>query len=436
MRVAITSHGCRLNHFEGDAMGRLAAQAGHELVDLAAAPDVVVVNTCTITHDADADARQAIRRIARRWPAARIVATGCYANGDPAALEALPGVAAVVGNREKDRWLDLLEAARPGKVDVAVGELSRRVRLARLQPAIERRRSRALLKIQDGCNYRCAFCIVPQVRGRSTSVEPERLAAQLREVVEAGAPEVVLTGVHLGTYGWDLRPRSGLRELLERLLREVPTARLRLGSLDPHELDDPLLELLATQPRICRHLHLPLQSGDPEVLRRMRRVHRVHEIERQVPRAVAAIPGVAIGTDLIVGFPGEDARAFANTYALLEALPIAYAHVFSYSVRAGTEAAQMPEQVEPGVKAERSRRLRELSQRKWAAFARAAIGARARAVVHRGRDRQSGDLVALTDNYIRVQVPGDDALFGRLVELEIRSVDAEGRVAGAIVAGA
>ncbi|MCA9662953.1 MAG: tRNA (N(6)-L-threonylcarbamoyladenosine(37)-C(2))-methylthiotransferase MtaB [Myxococcales bacterium] len=434
MRVAITSHGCRLNHFEGDAMGRLAAEAGHELVDLAADPEVVVVNTCTITHDADADARQAIRRIARRWPGARIVATGCYANGDPAALEALPGVAAVVGNREKGRWLEHIEQAQPGVVDVAVGDLSRRVRLARLRPAIERRRSRALLKIQDGCNYRCAFCIVPQVRGRSTSVEPERLVLQLRELVDAGAPEVVLTGVHLGTYGWDLRPRGGLLGLLRRLHAEVPAARLRLGSLDPHELDDPLLDHLAAEPRICRHLHLPVQSGDAEVLRRMRRVHRVHEIERQVPRAVAAIPGVAIGTDIIVGFPGEDERAFANTYGLVEALPIAYAHVFSYSIRAGTEAAAMADQVEPGVKAARSERLRGLSRRKWAAFARAAIGTRAPAVVHRSRDRRSGDLVALTDNYLRVRVPGEDALFGRPVEVEVQGVDDDGRAFGAVVA--
>jgi len=435
MRVAITTHGCRLNQSEGDSMARSAREAGHEIVDLDDAPEVVVVNTCTITHSADADARQAIRRVAGRWPKARIVATGCYANGDPEALRSLPGVAVVVGNREKESWIEHLGRASDGEVDVVVGDLSRRVRLARLRPAIDPRRSRAFLKIQDGCNYRCAFCIVPKVRGRSTSVEASVLAEQLRQLVEAGAPEVVLTGVHLGTYGWDLRPRIELGALLGRLLASSPTARLRLGSVDPHELDDPLIELLAASPRICRHLHLPVQSGDDRVLRRMRRAHRVAHLERQVPRAAAAIPGVAIGTDIIVGFPGEDEAAFTNTYELLESLPIDYAHVFSYSARAGTEAASMPEQVPPEVMAERSRRLRQLSSDKWLSFTRRSIGAGASAVVYRRRDRRTGDLVALTDNYIKVHAVGADALLGRRVEVEIEDVSADGRARGRICDG-
>lgn len=435
MRVAITTHGCRLNQSEGDSMARSAREAGHEIVDLDDAPDVVVVNTCTITHSADADARQAIRRVAGRWPSAKIVATGCYANGDPEALRALPGVAVVVGNREKESWLDHLGRADDGEVDVVVGDLSRRVRLARLRPAIDPRRSRAFLKIQDGCNYRCAFCIVPKVRGRSTSVGSSVLVEQLRELVEAGAPEVVLTGVHLGTYGWDLQPRIDLRELVRRLLSSSPSARLRLGSIDPHELDDRLIELLAASPRICRHLHLPVQSGDDRVLRRMRRAHRVAHLERQVPRAAAAIPGVAIGTDIIVGFPGEDEAAFTNTYDLLEALPIDYAHVFSYSARAGTEAASMPDPVPPELMAERSRRLRKLSAEKWRSFTRRGIGERASAVVYRRRDRRTGQLIALTDNYIKVQAEGADALLGRRVEVEIEEVSAEGRARGRICEG-
>jgi len=438
MRVAITTHGCRLNQSEGDSMARSAREAGHAVVGVEDSPEVVIVNTCTITHSADADARQAIRRVARRHPKARIVATGCYANADPEALRALPGVAVVIGNREKESWLEHLQGSSDGQVDVVVGDLSRRVRLARLEPSIDPTRARAFLKVQDGCNYRCAFCIVPQVRGRSTSVEPGRLDAQLAQLVEQGAPEVVLTGVHLGTYGWDLRPRISLRVLLERLLESSPSARLRLGSVDPHELDDGLIDLYRRSSgqtgarRLCRHLHLPVQSGDDEVLRRMRRAHRVEQIERQIPRAAACIPGVAIGTDIIVGFPGEDSRAFANTYGILESLPIAYAHVFSYSARAGTEAATMIDQVPPEVMAARSSRLRELSKRKWIAFCRAEIGERLTAVVYRSRDRQSGDLIAITDNYIKVRIAGDDRLLGRGVELTITSVDAEGRAHGVL----
>ena len=414
-------------------MARSAREAGHDVVDLADAPEVVVVNTCTITHSADADARQAIRRIARRWPLARIVATGCYANGDPAALRELPGVAVVVGNREKEDWLGHLGRSSAAGVDVVVGDLSRRVRLARLQPAIDPTRSRALLKIQDGCNYRCAFCIVPKVRGRSTSVEPSLLEAQLGELVMRGAPEVVLTGVHLGTYGWDLQPRIDLGTLIQRLLQASSGVRLRLGSLDPHELDEGLIGLVAASDRICRHLHLPVQSGDDGVLRRMRRAHRVEHLERVVPQLAAAIPGVAIGTDLIVGFPGEDSRAFDNTYGLIETLPIAYAHVFSYSIRAGTEAAQMPDKVDSRVKAVRSRHLRALSGRKWAAFIRASQGQLVSAVVYRRRDRRSGDLLALSDNYIELRLVGGDALLGRRVEVEIESCDDDGCVRARIV---
>ncbi len=414
-------------------MARSAREAGHQVVSLDDAPEVVVVNTCTITHSADADARQAIRRIARRWPLARVVATGCYANGDPAALRELPGVAVVVGNREKEDWIGHLERANSAEVDVVVGDLSRRVRLARLRPAIDPTRSRALLKIQDGCNYRCAFCIVPKVRGRSTSVEPSLLETQLAELVLRGAPEVVLTGVHLGTYGWDLQPRIDLHTLVERLLASSTEVLMRLGSLDPHELGDRLIGLLAASKRICRHLHLPVQSGDDGVLRRMRRAHRVQHLERVVPRAATAIPGVAIGTDVIVGFPGEDSRAFENTYGLIEALPIAYAHVFSYSIRAGTEAAQMPEQVDARVMSARSSRLRALSGRKWAAFVRAAQGSSTSAVVYRRRDRRSGELLALTDNYIELRFVGEDALLGRRVEVEIEGCDEHGRARGRLV---
>ncbi|HFE46755.1 MAG TPA: radical SAM protein, partial [Nannocystis exedens] len=241
---------------------------------------------------------------------------------------------------------------------------------------------------------------MPKVRGRSTSVEPSLLEAQLGELVVRGAPEVVLTGVHLGTYGWDLQPRIDLGTLIQRLLQASSGVRLRLGSLDPHELDEGFCGLVAGSDRICRHLHLPVQSGDDGVLRRMRRAHRVEHLERVVPQLAAAIPGVAIGTDLIVGFPGEDSRAFDNTYGLIETLPIAYAHVFSYSIREGTEAAQMPDKVDARVKVVRSRHLRALSRRKWAAFIRASQGQLMSAVVYRRRDRRSGDLLALSDNYI------------------------------------
>ena len=401
-------------------MARMARDAGHRLVDFDADADVYVVNTCTITQDADADARQRIRQAARRAPGARVVVTGCYANRDPAALAALPGVALVLGNRDKDRWLDRLAAADPQRVDVAVTALTRSTPLAALWPDDAPQRSRAQLKIQDGCDYRCSFCIVPAVRGRSASLDPDTIAAQLDALIAAGLPEVVLTGVHLGTYGRDLPGRPDLRALLERLLPRLGGARLRLGSLDPHEVDAALVALLGAQrARICRHLHLPIQSGDDGVLRRMRRAHTSGDLSDLVPRLAAAIPGIAVGTDVIVGFPGESDAAFERTLALLDALPIAYAHVFAYSPRPGTAAAVMPDPVPDAARSRRSRRLRDLSHAKAAAFRAAQVGAEGLAVVQRRRDRGTGALVALTDNYIEVLVDGPDACLGRAIAVRI-----------------
>jgi threonylcarbamoyladenosine tRNA methylthiotransferase MtaB len=313
--------------------------AGHAVVPFGAAADVVVVNSCTITHDADADTRQLVRRAARGG--ARVVVTGCMASADPEALAAMPEVALILGNREKERFVELALGTGDGaRVHVAAVDLTRRVRMTRLRPASDPRRSRAYLKIQDGCDYRCSFCIVPQVRGRSASLPVAEAAAQLRGLVAAGVPEVVLTGVHLGTYGRDLTPRTDLAGLVRALLPELGAARLRLGSVDPHEVDDELIAVFG-DPRVCRHLHLPVQSGDDGVLRAMRRGHRADDLRRLVPRLVAAVPGMFVGTDVIAGFPGETPEAFAATQALLGELPLAGMHVFTYSERAGTAAATM-----------------------------------------------------------------------------------------------
>jgi threonylcarbamoyladenosine tRNA methylthiotransferase MtaB len=418
VRVAFATLGCRLNQFETDALEQVTRAAGHAVVAFGAPADVVVVNSCTITHDADADTRQLVRRAAR--DGARVVVTGCMATADPDALAGLPGVALVLGNREKERFAELaLGTGEPAdRVHVAAVDLGRRVRMTRLQPAWDPRRSRAYLKIQDGCDYRCSFCIVPHVRGRSTSLAVADAVAQLRGLVAAGAPEVVLTGVHLGTYGRDLAPRTDLAGLLRALVPELGAARLRLGSVDPHEVDDGLIALLAGERRLCRHLHLPVQSGDDGVLRAMRRGHRADDLRALVPRLVAAVPGVFVGTDVIAGFPGETPAAFDATVALLAGLPLADMHVFTYSPRAGTPAVDMPGQVDPGERAARTRVLRELAARKARAFRAGQVGEVVEAVVHRARNRR-GELVALTDNFIKTTVVGPDGLLGRAVRVRL-----------------
>lgn len=422
MRVAFATLGCRLNQFETDALERAAREAGHEVVAFTdRAADLYVVNSCTITHDADADTRQLVRRAARQRPGARVVVTGCMANSDPEGLAAMPEVARVLGNREKQEFFDLALGTGDDRVHVAAVDLARRQRITKLRPAADPRRSRAYLKIQDGCDYRCSFCIVPHVRGRSSSLPLADAVAQLRELVAAGVPEVVLTGVHLGTYGRDLAPRSDLHGLLTRLLPELGQTRLRLGSVDPHEVDARLVALLAADRRLARHLHLPVQSGDDDVLRAMRRGHSVADLRELLPTLAAAVPGIHLGTDVIAGFPGESLAAFERTVDLLAASPLASLHVFTYSERRGTAAIDLPDPVAPGERLRRTRVLRELSQRLEHRFRRSQLGARLPAVVYRARTR-AGQLVALTDNYVKVQLDGPDALLGRAIHLEVTSV--------------
>jgi threonylcarbamoyladenosine tRNA methylthiotransferase MtaB len=412
MRVAIDTHGCRLNRFESDAMAEALARAGHTWVRDAREADVYVLNTCTITHRADADARRAVRRARREHPGVKVVLTGCMANADPTAAAALPGVDVVLGNADKGELAALLgrlTATSTGPALISVSALTRRMPFTPLLPAVASRRARALLKVQDGCDYRCAFCIVPQVRGGSRSLPMDEVVAQARRLVASGVHELVLTGVHLGSYGRDLRPRARLVELVAALVPQLGPARLRLSSIDPHEVDDELLELMAAHPRsICRHLHLPVQAGDDGVLRRMRRGHTADTFATLVRRAVVKVPGIAIGSDVIVGHPGEDEAAFERGAALLRGLPLAYLHVFPYSPRKGTAAADMLDVAPPQQRVRRGAELRALSRAWVAARHHAAAGRLADVVVHL-EARADGCHEALTDDDLRVELGPEGA---------------------------
>ncbi len=415
--------GCRLNQAETDSIGAALEAAGHDVAAGPAEADVFVLNSCTITHQADADARAQIRRAKRRNPSVQVLVTGCYANADPQAVAAMPEVDGVLGNGEKDALTEALGRLSPTTASsgafVQVGALRRRKSFTALQAATPRTRTRSLLKVQDGCNYRCSFCIVPQVRGGSRSLSVADVVTQARALVQAGAPEIVLTGIHLGTYGRDLRPRVRLVDLVAALLPELGEARLRLSSLDPHEVDDDLISLIAENaPKLCRYLHLPVQSGDPDILRSMRRGHTAEDFAALTAKLAARVPGIGIGTDVIVGFPGETDAAFANTYALLRDAPVAYHHVFTYSIRKGTAAATMPDQVPPPVKAERNKALRELSHAQTEAFAAGFEGQTLDAVIERGKPTP----VALFDNYVRVPLVRGDVPVGHRGPVTIRAL--------------
>lgn len=420
-RVAFSTLGCKQNQFETEALKAMLPRGDYAVVPFTEAADLYVINTCTVTAEADADSRQTIRRAIRRNPAARIVVTGCYAQVSPHEVGAIAGVDLVLGNAEKPQFLLQIQGLtrKQDSPVMAVGAIARRRAFDGLRVSLDSDRTRAYLKVQDGCNYHCAFCIVPAARGPNRSLPPEAVQEELQRLDAAGYPEVVLTAIHLGTYGRDLVPPTSLVALLRRIENLPLRCRVRLTSLDPHEVGDDLIELLAGSRRLCRHLHIAVQSGDDGVLRAMRRAYPARRFREAAERAAAAIPGIAIGGDVIVGFPGETEAAFEATCRLLEDLPIAYFHVFPYSRRPGTAAAALRDQVPPDVRTDRGRQLRALVARKAAAFRAGLRGHVVDAVVLHRRERDGGRLEALTDNYVRAFLDGPDALMGRQVPLRL-----------------
>jgi threonylcarbamoyladenosine tRNA methylthiotransferase MtaB len=425
VRAQVIGFGCRLNQSESDAIGAGLREQGWA-IGAAVDPEWIVINTCAITHAADADARAAVRKAHRDHPDARIVVTGCWAEAEPEVAARLPGVRMVIGSAAKHELVARItgaDASLGEAPDVHVGQL-RRGPLHVLPPVADAR-ARALLKVQDGCDYRCAFCIVPSVRGPSRSLRADEVLARVRALVAAGVAELVMTGVHLGSWGRDLGEREGLAVLVARIVPELGAARLRLSSIDPHEVDDVLLGTMAAHPRaICRHLHLPVQSCDDGVLRRMRRAHRTACFTALVARARAAMPGIAISSDVIAGFPGEDDDAFAHTHAVLAELPLAYLHVFPYSPRRGTTAATMADQVRSTTITTRARRLRLLSQRKAEAFRAAAVGNVLDVVVHRRADA-GGHWWARSDTDLSVELRDGERFAGERLRARLDENGAE-----------
>ena len=434
--VALATLGCRLNQVESQEMGARLEGHGFRVVEAGAPAQVCVINTCTVTGRADFSGRQLVRRVAREHPGAFLVVTGCYAQTDPEAVAALAGVDLVVGNQEKYRLPELLASlAKRARPEVAVGD----IRAARGVPVAPftrvTGRSRAFVKIQDGCQHRCAFCIVPTARGQSRSQDPKVVVDQARTLAEAGYRDVTLTGVDIGHYGWDLHPRTTLAALVHRLAEVAGLGWLRLSSVLPTYFTPELVRAVTTLPVVAPHLHLPLQSGSDRVLRLMRRPYNTRMYRALVERLTAAIPDLGLGADVIVGHPGESEADFEETMRLVDALPFSYLHVFAYSDRRGTEATRLPARVTPAVIHERSRTLRRLGREKSAAFRGRLVGARREVHVLEARDRATGLLAGLTSNYVEVLFEGPDSLGRRMVPLQITEVRGErtyGRLAEAI----
>jgi len=429
--VAFATLGCRLNQVESQEMGGLLERHGFRTVNADEPAQVYVVNTCTVTGRADFSDRQLIRRISRRNPEAMLVVTGCYAQTDAQAVARIPGVDLVIGNQEKYRLPDLLaDLVKRSRhqmqgPEIRVGDIAgvRDVPVAPFAKVVGR--SRAFVKVQDGCQHRCAFCIVPVARGGSRSQEPKVVLDQIHGLVEAGYRDITLTGVDIGHWGWDLFPRSRLADLVVKAA-EVPGLRwLRLSSVLPAYFTAELIDVVTSSPSVAPHLHLPLQSGSDRVLRLMRRPYTVAMYRRLVERLAGAIPDLGLGADVIVGHPGERDEDFDATMALVGSLPFSYLHVFPYSDRKGTEAARRPGHVPAPIIRQRGARLRALAREMNLAFRRRMVGQRRDVVVLAERERETGRLLGLTGNYVEVVFDGPGDLARRFVTVTVRDASAD-----------
>ncbi len=393
----VQNFGCRATQADGAALESLLAAKGLEEASERAAADLVVLNTCTVTAAADEDVRHTIRRVHRENPAARILVTGCYAQRAPEELSALPGVEWVVGNSHKTQIAELAAQA-PYHGNILVGDIfSQQDFLSAPVQDAAGDRTRPNLKIQDGCNNRCSFCIIPFVRGRSRSAPASQVIEQVRALA-ARYREVVLSGINLGRWGREPGSRMRLADLIRLLLAETPIERLRLSSVEPMDFSDDLLGLMAESPRIARHVHAPLQSGSDRILRRMHRKYRPRHYADRLLKARELMPDAAIGADVIVGFPGETDADFEESRRFIESLPFTYLHVFTYSERPGTPAADDPNPVPMSVRKERNRVLRDVAAAKHRAFRERMVGQTLSAVTLHEPGR------ALTDNYLNVDL--------------------------------
>jgi len=441
----VENFGCRATQADGAALERQFADQGLERATSASQASVVVLNTCTVTSAADQDARSAVRRVRRQNPDAKIVVTGCYAQRAPEEIAALPGVSVVIGNSHKHELAEIIfpRSQREGTArhfvplealsvlagspkpeagsPIFVSDIFAHTELL-AAPVFDaaNERTRPNLKIQDGCDNRCSFCVIPFVRGQSRSLQSDRIIQEVNALVGAGYREVVISGINLGRWGRDLprnvitigqRPTTNdrrLAALIRTILAQTSLEKLRISSVEPMDWSDELIELVATSPRIAKHAHVPMQSGSDAVLRRMHRKYRPWHYREKIKKIRAAMPDAAIGADVMVGFPGETNAEFEATRQMIDDLPFTYLHVFTYSARPGTPAAEMRNQVPVYVARERNRILRELASEKKLAFMRSFVGKTVEAITLNvvGSDEDGEFTEALTDNYLKLRLRG------------------------------
>jgi threonylcarbamoyladenosine tRNA methylthiotransferase MtaB len=394
MRIAFATLGCKINQYETDLLRQDFLSNGNTIVSFDDKADVYVINTCSVTAKTDSQCRQVIRAAVRRGQGAKVIVTGCYAETRPEEIKSIPGVDLVCGNS--------------GKMAIAhqVRSLSALKEPESAVPAIKpvKGKTRGFLKIQDGCDNHCSYCIVPSARGHSRSAAPSAVIVEFGRLVKEGYGEIVLSGIHIGTYGTDLEKQTNLTDIVTTLISIRKSSRIRLSSIEPREITDGIIRLLGKG--LCRHLHIPLQSGDDNILLSMKRNYSSGFYHKLLSDINHAVPGVALGADVMVGYPGEGNKEFQNTLRLVDETPLTHLHVFSYSPRPGTAAASMKDQVPETIKKKRNEELRRLGLQKNIDFSRKNCDTDLQVIVESKSDPGTGLYSGLTDNYIRLNIIG------------------------------
>ncbi|PGT82905.1 tRNA (N(6)-L-threonylcarbamoyladenosine(37)-C(2))-methylthiotransferase MtaB [Bacillus sp. AFS040349] len=420
--VAFHTLGCKVNHYETEAIWQLFKEAGYERTDYERVADVYVINTCTVTNTGDKKSRQVIRRAIRKNPDGVICVTGCYAQTSPAEIMAIPGVDIVVGTQDRVKMLEYIEQYKEERKPInSVRNIMKTRVYEELDVPSFTDRTRASLKIQEGCNNFCTFCIIPWARGLMRSRDPKEVVAQAQQLVDAGYKEIVLTGIHTGGYGEDLKDYN-LAMLLKDLDEQVEgLKRIRISSIEASQISDEVIEVLQNSDKVVRHLHIPIQSGSDTVLKRMRRKYTMEFFAERIERLKEALPGLAITSDVIVGFPGETEEEFMETYNFIKKHKFSELHVFPYSKRTGTPAARMEDQVDEDVKNERVHRLIELSNQLAKEYASQFENEVLEVIPEERYKEETNEnlYVGYTDNYLKVVFPANEEMVGKIVKVKI-----------------
>lgn len=420
--VAFHTLGCKVNHYETEAIWQLFKEADYERVDFETNADVFVINTCTVTNTGDKKSRQIIRRAIRKNPDAVVCVTGCYAQTSSAEIMEIPGVDVVVGTQDRHKLLDYIDEFQKVRQPInGVGNIMKNRKYEELDVPYFTDRTRASLKIQEGCNNFCTFCIIPWARGLMRSRDPEKVVEQATTLVNAGYKEIVLTGIHTGGYGQDLK-NYNLAQLLRDLDQVDGLERIRISSIEASQLTDEVIDVLERSNKIVRHLHVPLQSGSDTVLKRMRRKYTMEHFSERITKLHEALPDVAITSDVIVGFPGETEEEFQETYDFIVKHQFSELHVFPYSSRIGTPAARMDNQIDEDIKNERVHKLIALSDQLAKEYA-SKFENEVLEVIPEEKGEKPNTLVGYADNYMKVEFEGTEDLIGQIINVKIQKAD-------------